>query len=89
MINNVSGRGIEKIYKFSFAEVINIQWGRIMTVIFTLKFLLGVKVIHLIDMTGFFKIRTFYGFQLFMKLPFCCLKHLESLRLGHAKRLMR
>jgi len=30
--------------------------GRIITVIFTLTFLLGVKIIHLIDMTGLFKI---------------------------------
>ena len=30
----------------------------------------------------------FYGVQLFTKLPFCYLEHLDSLRLGHAKRLM-
>jgi len=29
----VNGRGIEKIYHFSFAEVINFQWGRFVTVI--------------------------------------------------------
>jgi len=28
------------------------------------------------------------GVQLFMKLPFCYLEHLDSLRLGHVKRLM-
>ena len=26
-----------------------------------------------------------YGAQLFMKLPFCHLEHLDSLKLGHAK----
>ena len=56
MINNVNGRGIENIYQFSFAEVMSFQWGRIITVTFTLKFLLGVKIIHLIDRTGLFKI---------------------------------
>jgi len=56
MINNVNGWGIEKIDQFSFAEVINFQLGRIITVIFTLTYLLGVKIVHLIDMTGLFKI---------------------------------
>jgi hypothetical protein len=32
--------------------------------------------------------RIFYGVQIFMKLLFCFLEHLDSLRLGHAKRLM-
>ena len=29
--------------------------------------------------------RIFYGVQLFMKLLFCYLEHLDLLRLGHAK----
>jgi len=29
MMNNVNGRGIENIYHYSFAKVINIQWGNL------------------------------------------------------------
>jgi len=45
---NVNGRGIEKIYHFSFAEVINFQWGRFVTVIIGF-ILLVVKILYLID----------------------------------------
>jgi len=31
MMSNVNGRGIENIYHFSFAKVINFQWGRFIT----------------------------------------------------------
>ena len=39
MINNVNGRGIEKIYNFNFAEVINFEWGNFITVTVTLSFM--------------------------------------------------
>ena len=37
MVNNANGCGIEKIHHFSFAEVINFQWGRFITVIVNLS----------------------------------------------------
>jgi len=33
--------------------------------------------------------RIFYGVEIFVKLLFCYLQHLDSMRLGHTKRLMR
>ena len=46
----------EKIYNFSFTKVINFQRGRFITSIGNLSPLLGVKIIHLIDRSGLFKI---------------------------------
>ena len=57
MTNNVNGRGIEKIYNFSFAKVINFQWGRFLSGIWSLRPLLGDKIIHLVDGADLFKIR--------------------------------
>jgi len=42
-MNNVNGRGIEKIYHSSFAKVINFQWGRFITGIGSFSPLLGVR----------------------------------------------
>jgi hypothetical protein len=52
----LSGRGIEKIYYFSFAKVTNFQWGRFITGIWSLSPSLGVKIVHLVDMSDLFKI---------------------------------
>jgi len=39
MLSNANGLGTEKIYHFSFAEVINLLWGRFITVIVSLSFM--------------------------------------------------
>ena len=54
MMNIVNGRGIEKIYYFSFAEVINFQWGRFITGIGSSSPLLSVKILHLVDRVDLF-----------------------------------
>jgi len=43
MVINVNKRGIKKIYYFNFAEVINFQWRRFITVI--VKVEQGVKIL--------------------------------------------
>jgi len=55
MMNNVNGCGIERIYHFSFAKVINFQWGSFIIGIWSLSLLLSVKIVHLVDRSDLFK----------------------------------
>jgi hypothetical protein len=56
MMNNVNGCGIEKIYHFSFTKIINFQWGRFITGIWSLSPLLFVKIVHLVVRSDLLKI---------------------------------
>ena len=46
---------LKRIYHFSFAKVINFQWGSFVTDIWSKFFLLRVKIVHLVDRSELFK----------------------------------